>query len=114
MPLSTFRKDARAPCQAVDRFPLDASKHLAPIGIDAYKHVEKLWKKRLVGGLAPRSGPLIYRLAQQQQWQFLLACGVAGHCLHGNHAALASVSQEAPKQCGLSPPQEPNQLPSAT
>ena len=71
-------------------------------------------KKRLVGGLAPRSGPLINRLAHQQQWQFLLACGVAGHCLHGNHAALASVSQEAPKQCGLSPLQEPNQLPSAT
>ena len=36
-------------------------------------------KKRLMGGLAPHSGPLINRLAQQQQWQFLLACGVAGH-----------------------------------
>ena len=80
--------------------------------------LKSMWKscgqKRLVGGLAPRSGPLINRLAHQQQWQFLLACGVAGHCLHGNHAALASVSQEAPKQCGLSPLQEPNQPPSAT
>ena len=61
-------------------------------------------KKCLAGGLATRLGPLINRLAHQQQWQFLLACGVAGHCLHGNQAAFASVSQEAPKQCGLSRP----------
>ena len=113
VPWSTFRKEARAPCQAVDRFPLDGSKRLVPIGIGAYKHVEKLWKKRLVGGLTPRSGPLINRLAHQQQWQFVLACGVAGHCLHGNHAAFTSVSQEAPKQCGLSPLQEPSPLPCA-
>ena len=46
---STVGKDARAVCQAVDRFPLDASKRLVPIGICAYKHVEQLWEKVLVG-----------------------------------------------------------------
>ena len=68
----------------------------------------RMWKscgKRCwSAALAPRSEPLINRFAQKQQWQFVLACGVAGHWLHGNQAAFASVSQEAPKQCGLSPP----------
>ena len=54
MPLSTFGKDARAVCQAVDHFPLDASKRLISIGIGAYKRVEKLWKKALVGWIGSR------------------------------------------------------------
>ena len=87
---------------------------MVPIGIDAYKHVEKLWEKALGGWIGSSFRTSDQSVGAPAAMAIPAGLWSAGHCLHGNHAALASVSQEAPKQCGLSPLQEPNQLPSAT